>query len=51
MKDRPKITKIEVHQFEFEIKDVGLEPPIAIPVYEPGTVTRLKAHAITPRVR
>jgi L-alanine-DL-glutamate epimerase-like enolase superfamily enzyme len=46
LKDRPKITRIEVHQFEFEIKDVGLEPPIAIPVYEPGAVTHLKAHAI-----
>ncbi|MGB2827181.1 MAG: enolase C-terminal domain-like protein [Dehalococcoidales bacterium] len=46
MKDRPKITKVEVHQFEFEMKDVELEPPIAIPVYKPGAVTHLKAHAI-----
>ncbi len=46
MKDRPKITKVEVHQFEYEMKDVELEPPIAIPVYKPGSASRLKAHAI-----
>jgi L-alanine-DL-glutamate epimerase-like enolase superfamily enzyme len=46
MKDRPKITKIEVHQFEYEMKDVELELPIAIPIYKPGAVSRLKAHAL-----
>jgi L-alanine-DL-glutamate epimerase-like enolase superfamily enzyme len=46
MKDRPRITKMEVHQFEYEMKDVELEPPIAIPVYKPGAISHLKAHAI-----
>jgi len=46
MKDRPKITKIEVHQFEYQVKDVGLEPVLSLPVYEPGGVTTLSAHAI-----
>jgi len=46
MKDRPKITKIEVHQFEYQIKDVGLEPVLSLPIYEPDGVTTLSAHAI-----
>jgi L-alanine-DL-glutamate epimerase-like enolase superfamily enzyme len=46
MKDRPKITKIEVHQFEYQVKDIGLEPVIFLPVYEPGGLTTLSAHAI-----
>jgi len=46
MKDRLVITRIEVHQFEYEVKDVRLEPPIAIPVYQPGAASRLKAHAL-----
>ena len=46
MKDRPKITKIEVHQFEYQVKDVGLEPILSIPIYEPGGITTLSAHAI-----
>ena len=46
MKDRPKITKIEVHQFEYQVKDIGLEPVLSLPVYEPGGVTTLSAHAI-----
>ncbi|HEY81918.1 MAG TPA: mandelate racemase [Dehalococcoidia bacterium] len=46
MKDRPKITRIEVHQFEYEIRDVGLEPVLSLPVYEPGSVISLVAHAI-----
>jgi len=46
MKDRPKITKIEVHQFEFQLRDIGLERTISIPLYEPGAVTTRRAHAI-----
>jgi L-alanine-DL-glutamate epimerase-like enolase superfamily enzyme len=46
MKDRPKITKIEVHHFQYQIKDIGLDPLIYIPVYEPGSVATLGAHAI-----
>ena len=46
MKDRPKITKIEVHQFEYQVKDIGLEPVLSLPVYEPGGLTTLSAHAI-----
>ncbi len=46
MKDRPKITKIEVHQFEFQLRDIGLERTISIPIYELGAVTTQRAHAI-----
>ena len=46
MKNRPKITKIEVHQFEYQVKDIGLEPVLSLPVYEPGGVATLSAHAI-----
>lgn len=46
MKDRPKITRIEVHQFEFQVRDTVQEPTISRFVYEPGTVSSLKHHAI-----
>ena len=46
MKDRPKITRIEVHRFAFEVKDIGLEPTISLPFYEPGAVTTLGGRAI-----
>ncbi len=46
MKDRPKITRIEVHQFEYSIKDVGLEPVLSLPIYEPGSVIPFTGHAI-----
>jgi len=46
MKDRPKITKIEVHQFEFQLRDIGLDRTISIPIYEPGAVTTRRADAI-----
>ena len=36
MKDRPKITKVEVRQFSFQIKDLAPHPVIRIPWYEPG---------------
>ena len=45
MKNRPKITKIEVHQFEFQISDMGRDP-ISRFIYEPGAVTPMRAHAL-----
>ena len=46
MRNRPRITRIEVHEFEYEIKDAGVEPIIAIPMYEPGSILRSRGHAI-----
>jgi len=46
MKDRPKITRIEVHEFEFELREIGIERTISIPIYEPGAVSRRRAHGI-----
>ena len=36
MKDRPIITKIEVHYFKWDLQDIGLDPTGAIPTYRPG---------------
>jgi L-alanine-DL-glutamate epimerase-like enolase superfamily enzyme len=38
MKDRPVITGIEVHEIEWELKDIGVDPTGAIPTYRPGSV-------------
>jgi len=46
METRPSISKIEVQRFEYQIKDVGLEPVLSLPVYEPGAVATMAAHAI-----
>lgn len=46
MKKRPIITRIEVHEFEHELKNIGREPTISIPIYEPGSVFKRKAHGI-----
>jgi L-alanine-DL-glutamate epimerase-like enolase superfamily enzyme len=46
MEGKPKITKIELHQFEYQVKDVGLEPTLALPVYESGSVITQTGHAI-----
>ena len=46
MKDRPKITKVEVHQFEIELKDMIVNPVNNIMTYEPGAVMTRRAHAI-----
>ncbi len=46
MKKQPKITKIEVHQFEYPVKDVVLEPVLFMPVYEPGGKIMLTDHAV-----
>ncbi len=36
MQPVPRITKIEVHEFEWALQDVGLDPSGAIPTYRPG---------------
>ncbi len=46
MKKRPKITKIEVHRFEYQVREVGMEQVLSLIVYEPGSVATLGAHAI-----
>ncbi len=46
MKDSPTITRIEVHLFEYQVKDVGLQPVLSYPVYEPGSVITRTDHAI-----
>lgn len=46
MKDSPRITKIELHHFEYQVKNVGLEPIFSFPIYEPGSVSTLTASAI-----
>jgi len=46
MRDRPLITHIEVVQFEYDLRDVGREPIIAIPIYRPGNTHRMRAGAI-----
>ena len=46
MEARPSISKIEVQRFEYQIKDVGLKPVLSLPVYEPGAVATMAAHAI-----
>ncbi len=46
MKKGPKISKIEVHRFEYQIRDVGLEPVLRNPFYEPGSAVDNGAHAI-----
>ena len=46
MKDKPTITRIEVHEFEWELKDVGADPTGAIPTYKPGSVFPRRAGAL-----
>lgn len=46
MKDRPKITKIEVHQFEFQLRDRELRRTAPCPIYKPGAVVSRSASAI-----
>ena len=42
----PKITKIQVHYFESELPDVGLDPTQLNPVYVPGGKFKRKSAAI-----
>ena len=46
MKDRPKITKVEVRQFSYQIKDLAPHPQVRIPVWEPGAVLSGEAHLL-----
>ena len=46
MKSRPTITSIELVQFEHELKDMGREPTIGTPIYEPGSNLKTLVHAI-----
>ena len=45
LKARPKITKIEVHCFECQLKDVAPERTISIPIYKPGVAVSPRIHA------
>jgi hypothetical protein len=46
MRTRPKITSIEIIQYELTLQDVAPEPTISIPVYKPGSVMKRRRHAI-----
>ena len=47
MKGKPVITRIELHRFEHEHKDVGRDLSFALgPFYEPGSITHRRALAI-----
>ena len=46
MKDKPKITKIEIHQFECQLIDTGRDPVLCHPVYKPGSVISHTFHAL-----
>jgi len=46
MRTRPKITSIEIIQYELALQDVAPEPTIGIPVYQPGSVMKRRRHAI-----
>jgi hypothetical protein len=46
MRTRPKITSIEIIQYELTLQDVAPEPTIGIPVYKPGSVMQRRRHAI-----
>ena len=46
MRTRPKITSIEIIQYELIMQDVAPEPTIGIPVYKPGSVLKRRRHAI-----
>jgi len=47
MADKPKITQIEVHEFEYGIRDVGQDPSFALGLsYEPGNVAKRRALGI-----
>ncbi|MCX8212950.1 MAG: mandelate racemase, partial [SAR202 cluster bacterium] len=46
MKNAPRVTRIEVFQFEYELKDIGREPTIGLPVYKPGNTLRTSANGV-----
>ena len=46
MKDRPRITSIEVVQYEKDVIDVGVEPTIGILIYRPGGVQKFRGRGL-----
>ena len=46
MKDKPKITRIEIHQFECQLIDTGRDPVLCHPVYKPGSAISQTFHAL-----
>jgi L-alanine-DL-glutamate epimerase-like enolase superfamily enzyme len=46
MNPRPIITKIEVHEYQWELKNVGLDATGAIPTYRPGDVFNRRGGAL-----
>ena len=46
MKDRPKISSIEVFQYEKNVLDVGVEPTIGILIYQPGGVQKFRGRGL-----
>jgi L-alanine-DL-glutamate epimerase-like enolase superfamily enzyme len=46
VRDKPKITKIEVRQFEYHLRDLAPDPTVGIPIYEPGSVTPVRRSMI-----
>jgi L-alanine-DL-glutamate epimerase-like enolase superfamily enzyme len=46
MKNAPRVTRIEVFQFEYELEDIGREPTIGLPVYKPGNTLRTSANGV-----
>ncbi len=46
MKDRPIVTKVEVHQFEVETRGTATEPISRTMIYEPSTVRTRKMYAL-----
>ena len=49
MKGKPVVTRVELHEFEHELKDVGKDLGFALgPFYEPGSI--VKRHAVAVRI-
>jgi L-alanine-DL-glutamate epimerase-like enolase superfamily enzyme len=46
VKNAPRVTRIEVFQFEYELEDIGREPTIGLPVYKPGNTLRTSANGV-----
>ena len=46
MKGKPRITSIEIHQFEWELKDMGTDYNGFNLIYQPGNTLKSRRHAI-----
>ena len=46
MNSAPRITEIEVIEFEHELKDVVREPTIGVAIYQPGNILPGRANVI-----